>query len=86
MTFYTIGYEGLSIDKFFSCLHINNIKILADVRESPVSRKPGFSLKKLQEKSASVGISYVHFQELGCPPEIRDRYKSGHHTFQQVQK
>jgi uncharacterized protein (DUF488 family) len=76
MTLYTIGYEGINIDAFIECLRNNNIKVLADVRQSPHSRKPGFSQKKLKERADTSGIVYKHFQFLGCPVDIRDAYST----------
>ena len=74
--YYTIGYEGVGIDTFIACLKQNNIQILADVRERPLSRKPGFSQRALRDAVSSQGIRYQHFQKLGCPPNIRDAYNT----------
>ncbi|WP_348602891.1 DUF488 family protein [Bartonella tribocorum] len=41
--FFTIGYEGKSLENYLNCLLENNIKILCDVRKNPISRKYGFS-------------------------------------------
>ncbi|MGN6317380.1 DUF488 family protein [Trinickia sp.] len=43
MTVSTIGYEGLDIDAFISLLSENGIETVVDIRELPLSRKPGFS-------------------------------------------
>lgn len=74
LTLYTVGYEGVDVDTFLECLHKNKIEVLADVRQSPMSRKPGFSQKKLEEKTSSYGLVYKHFPSLGCPAKIRNRY------------
>jgi len=47
MTVFTIGYEGLDIDAFMSLLAEHGIDTVVDVRELPLSRKPGFSKKAL---------------------------------------
>ena len=75
MTIYTIGYEGTTIAAFIQCLKSNRIEIVMDVRQYPFSRKPGFSQKALQKALSESYIAYRHFPALGCPAEIRDRYK-----------
>ena len=75
MTFSTIGYEGIGIDIFLNHLRHNEIKMVADVRKIPLSRKPGFSQKTLRSKLAQCHIAYKHFPLLGCPSEIRKKYK-----------
>jgi len=75
MTLYTIGYEGLSIDAFMSLLRENDIETVVDVRELPLSRKPGFSKKTLENLLNLSGREYVHMVDLGCPKPIRDRYR-----------
>jgi Protein of unknown function, DUF488 len=42
-----IGYEGLSIGAFVGQLRAEGITIVADVRLTPLSRKPGFSKRAL---------------------------------------
>jgi len=75
MTIFTIGYEGLSIDEFMSLLADNDIDTIVDVREMPLSRKPGFSKKALESALNLSGREYVHMVALGCPKQIRDRYR-----------
>jgi uncharacterized protein (DUF488 family) len=75
MTIYTIGYEGLDLDAFMSLLVENDIETIVDVREIPLSRKPGFSKKSLGNLLNLSGREYVHLVELGCPKLIRDRYR-----------
>lgn len=75
MTLYTAGYEGLSFETFLSHLKQAQIDKILDVREYPLSRKPGFSKKALAERLAAVGIAYEHCPPLGCPKPIRNRYK-----------
>lgn len=75
MTIYTIGYEGTSLATFIKCLQLNHINIVMDVRQYPFSRKPGFSQKALQKALDESAISYKHFPDLGCPVDIRDKYK-----------
>ena len=75
MTVFTIGYEGLDIDSFLSLLSRNGIETLIDVRELPLSRKPGFSKTALANHVRFAGLEYVHMVDLGCPKSVRDRYR-----------
>lgn len=76
MTIYTIGYEGIDIDAFMSLLREHDIEMVVDVRELPLSRKPGFSKKALADMLNLGGLEYVHLPDLGCPKPIRDRYRA----------
>lgn len=71
----TIGYEGLTVDSFFCTLQVNSVQALIDVRELPLSRKPGFSKSALAHSASTYGMSYSHFAGLGCPRAIRHDYK-----------
>ena len=66
MKIYTVGYEGLDIDSFLSLLAENDIETVVDVREMPLSRKPGFSKKSLEAVLNLSGREYVHMVALGC--------------------
>ena len=71
----TIGYEGLDIDAFMGLLTENGIETVVDVREMPLSRKPGFSKKTLTNILNLSGFEYVHMVKLGCPKTVRDCYR-----------
>ncbi|MCK7579835.1 MAG: DUF488 domain-containing protein [Chromatiales bacterium] len=58
-----------------SLLEKHGIETVVDVRELPLSRKPGFSKKALAERLNTAGLEYVHLANLGCPKPIRDRYR-----------
>lgn len=75
--FYTIGYEGRTLENFISRLQSFGIKQLVDVREKPISRKKGFSKNALRDRLESEGIHYIHMPELGSPSDIRHEYKAG---------
>ena len=75
MTVFTIGYEGLDIDDFMSLLAEHGVETVVDVRELPLSRKPGFSKKALASVLNLSGLEYVHMVDLGCPKTVRDRYR-----------
>lgn len=72
---FTTSYEGVSLDAFIAALHSAGVLAVADVREAPVSRKPGFSKSALSAALSDAGIEYRHIRELGCPKPIRDRYR-----------
>ena len=76
MTIYTIGYEGIDIEQFLMLLKRHGIETVVDVRELPLSRKPGFSKKSLAEALNLSGLEYTHLANLGCPKPIRDRYRA----------
>lgn len=69
--FFTVGYEGITIDAYLDILIEQNISTLIDVRKNPVSMKYGFSKKQLAEYMQAGGISYVHLPELGVPSHLR---------------
>ena len=66
MKIWTIGHSTRNIDDFISLLEKNGIKVLADVRSSPGSRRyPQFNKEALAESLSAHGIRYEHFPELG---------------------
>lgn len=75
MTIYTIGYEGLGIDEFISLLKAYDIETVVDIRELPLSRKPGFSKTALSNTLQLTGLEYIHVAALGCPKPVRDQYR-----------
>jgi uncharacterized protein (DUF488 family) len=76
MTVFTIGYEGLDVDTFLSLLAAHGVETVVDVREMPLSRKPGFSKKALAGVLNRSGFEYVHMVDLGCPKPVRNRYRA----------
>ncbi len=76
MNLFTIGYEGLNIDDFMSLLSKHGIETVVDIRELPLSRKPGFSKKALANALNLSGLDYVHMVKLGCPKPVRDGYRA----------
>jgi hypothetical protein len=71
MCFFTIGYEGSSLEGYLNRLIKNNVKLLVDVRRNPLSRKYGFSKKTLSDTVKKLGIEYIHIPELGIASEKR---------------
>jgi uncharacterized protein (DUF488 family) len=76
MTIFTIGYEGLKVERFLQLLTDHCIDTVVDVREMPLSRKPGFSKTALRSLLNLSGFDYVHVSAAGCPKEIRNRYRA----------
>jgi len=74
---YTVGYEGSDVQKFIRTLLRAGVKVVADVRAVPLSRKKGFSKRRLSDGLASAGIDYLHFGDLGNPREGRNAAKAG---------
>ena len=75
MEIFTTSYEGASLSAFLAALRSAGVLAVADVREAPISRKPGFSKSSLSAALNDAGIEYRHIRELGCPKPIRDRYR-----------
>lgn len=73
---YTIGYEGISVEKYFNKLILADVKVLCDVRKNPLSQKFGFSKTILQSICKAMGIKYIHIPELGIVSEKRRNLKS----------
>jgi uncharacterized protein (DUF488 family) len=67
----TIGYEALSGADFFGILKRCGVTMLVDIRELPISRKPGFSKAALEAAVVKRGMKYEHVVELGCPRDVR---------------
>ncbi len=74
-TLFTSGYEGLELEDFIEQLKENNVQVLIDIRERPLSRKKGFSKKSLTEALALENIDYLHLKELGSPSELRKKLR-----------
>jgi uncharacterized protein (DUF488 family) len=63
---WTIGHSTREIDKFISVLEANGIKLIADVRLLPGSKRyPQFNRESLAKSLSERGIGYEHFPELG---------------------
>lgn len=75
-TLFLTGYEGETVKVFLEKLEDSKITSVIDVRETPLSRKNGFSKNSLQDILSSVGIDYYHFPELGSPAELREELHS----------
>jgi len=74
---FTVGYEGKTLDGFLDLLTGSAVTVLVDVRELPVSRKPGFSKTRLQGILAEHGIDYISMRALGSPRDLRKELRDG---------
>lgn len=68
---FTIGYEGISLEEYLVRLLKNDVKVLVDVRNNPLSMKYGFSKSQLKKYCASLGIDYEHIPEVGIQSDQR---------------
>lgn len=62
-----VGYQGTDLDTFVRRMLAYGLRTLIDVRLTPISRKPGFSKRRLAEALSENGIAYVHLPALGNP-------------------
>jgi uncharacterized protein (DUF488 family) len=66
MRLWTIGHSTRKIDQFISLLEENEIKLVADVRGLPGSKRyPQFNKEALAQSLCEHGIHYEHLPELG---------------------
>jgi uncharacterized protein (DUF488 family) len=71
-TLYTIGYEKARQAGLIAALKAAGVETLIDVRDRPLSRRPGFSKNQLAAALEEAGIRYVGIRALGTPPEGRE--------------
>ena len=63
---WTIGHSTREIEEFITALEENGIKLVADVRSLPGSKRyPRFNKEALAQSLGERGIRYEHFLELG---------------------
>ncbi len=73
---FTLGYEGIALERYFQELIQQDVRTLVDVREAPYSRKFGFSKKHLERCGSIANIDYIHLPEVGIPKEKRKKIKT----------
>jgi uncharacterized protein (DUF488 family) len=71
-TLFTIGYEKARLADVVATLTAAGIGTLIDVRDRPISRRPGFSKRQLEAAIEEAGMRYVSLRALGTPPEGRE--------------
>jgi uncharacterized protein (DUF488 family) len=69
---FTIGYEKARLADVVETLARAGIATLIDVRDRPISRRPGFSKHQLAAAVEAARICYLHLGALGTPPEGRE--------------
>jgi len=63
---WTIGHSTRSLEDFIAALAAHKIKLVADVRLLPGSKRyPHFNSDALEQSLGAHGIRYAHFRELG---------------------
>ncbi|MCX7284169.1 MAG: DUF488 domain-containing protein [Novosphingobium sp.] len=80
MQIFTVGYEGATQNDLIAVLCDARVKLLADVRAVPLSRRPGFSKNVLANGLREAGIDYIGFKALGTPPEGREAARKHDHA------
>lgn len=73
---FTIGYEGISLEEYLVRLLKNDVKVLVDVRNNPLSMKYGFSKNQLIKYCGYLGIQYFHLPEVGIQSDQRQELNS----------
>ena len=68
---YTIGYEKALLKDVLATLSGAGVATLIDVRDRPISRRPGFSKRQLAAAIEDAGLRYVHLAALGTTAEGR---------------
>jgi uncharacterized protein (DUF488 family) len=74
---FSVGYEGRDLDGLVDLLRENDVTVLLDVRLNPISRKPGFSKRRLEAALTDAGIAYRHARALGNPKYNREPFHTG---------
>lgn len=66
MLIYTIGHSTRPIDDFLAALNAHGVRVVADVRLHPGSKRyPQFNREALEQSLGAVGLRYEHFPALG---------------------
>ncbi len=76
-TIYTIGHSTRSLEEFLNMLQSFDIKILADIRSLPGSRKyPQFNKEDLKISLENAAIQYLHMADLGGRRKVKKDSKN----------
>ncbi|MBL0319192.1 MAG: DUF488 domain-containing protein [Alphaproteobacteria bacterium] len=78
ISFFTIGYEGRSLEGYLNILRRNQVRLLCDVRKNAFSQKYGFSKEELKNALALISIQYTHIPDLGIASEKRQNLNNDH--------
>jgi uncharacterized protein (DUF488 family) len=74
---FTVGYDGRSLDELVALLRDEGVEVVVDVRQNAISRKPGFSKRRLADGLTAGGIEYRHEPTLGNPKDNREAFRRG---------
>jgi uncharacterized protein (DUF488 family) len=85
------GYEGATPEDLIDFAERNGATVVVDVRLNAISRKPGFSKRKLADRLSASGIACLHLPGLGNPRENRpgfwspgtDEARAAHRAFRE---
>ena len=76
-TIYTIGHSTRSLAEFLDMLQSFDIKIIADIRSLPGSRKfPQFDKENLKISLEEAGTQYIHLADLGGRRKVKKDSKN----------
>ncbi len=76
-TIYSIGHSTRSLAEFLDMLQSFDIKILADIRSLPGSRKfPQFDKKNLKMSLEEAGTQYIYLADLGGRRKVKKDSKN----------
>lgn len=76
-TIYTIGHSTRRFEEFLNMLQSFDIKILADIRRLPGSRKfPQFDQESLKLSLEEAGIQYIYLTDLGGRRKVKKDSKN----------
>jgi uncharacterized protein (DUF488 family) len=65
-TVFTIGHSTRGIDELIELLHAHGVRLLADIRTIPRSRRnPQFEQSRLSASLQGAGLDYIHLPALG---------------------
>jgi uncharacterized protein (DUF488 family) len=77
-TIWTIGHSTLDFEEFVEILRSFRIRVVADIRHYPGSRKfPQYNSGTLKELLNQAGIDYISFTELGGRRKPRPDSRNG---------
>jgi uncharacterized protein (DUF488 family) len=72
--FFTLGYEGRSIDQLLDALCSARVQCMIDIRYNAVSMfRPELSKSNLAKAVTSIGVQYLHLRDWSVPKTVRAR-------------
>jgi uncharacterized protein (DUF488 family) len=65
------GYQGRDVQDLIDFAQRVSATVVVDVRLTPMSRRYGFSKRRLSDALAAAGLAYLHLPALGNPRDNR---------------